>query len=599
MGAQRVEHADYSFSVDTATGTLARLSVGGECLVYRAFSALRDEHWSTPEPRTSLVESRDRFVFAHEYGPSGYGLEARTVIDHDPDQVRLSYTATVTEPFQRNRLGLCLLLPATLAGAGIEKIGSNGRVEHLQLPRLIAPHQPCTDIATLSFVVSGAAVRIAFSGDVFEMEDQRNWTDFSFKVYGTPLALPFPVRLETGDRVEQSITIGVARAGEDAAAPLRWGRSSPAAGERHTGRMPAVGSRVRSDVDEARRPAVALPLDYYRIDVEGDAKAGGGGSAPDHHYHWAHDRGRAGVRMGDRAIRVIADPTSAEVSPGAPGAGMSGTDAAFAELNRSRPAAAAPEMPIVFTASPQVHDRDDETVVDNLFGLRATLASVKALYPGHPFGLGLLELTPHFNPAAGDLAVNRAIRRADPRQETTFALVWALAALCEAAAAGCSFVTIFDTSGAYGWEADGRLLPAAHLLFDLAEGGFTGAAARGAPAVRGAPAGRGTRSEVASIEILLPPESLSAPRRFALRRRTVPRAAIAANAGLEPWEADPVSLAGGAADAWRIRAVGPDAAARTPAEFRSFRRTSVHEVSGTGRVVLPPGSYLFLKEYER
>ncbi len=597
MGDQWVEHDDYSFSVDTATGTIARLSVAGECLVYRAFSALRDEHWGTPAPRTSLIESQDRFVFAHDYQPSGYGLEARTVIDHDPDHVRLSYTATVTEPFRRNRLGLCLLLPATLAGAGIEKIGSKGRVERLQLPRLIEPHQPCTDIATLSFVASGAAVRIGFSGDVFEMEDQRNWTDFSFKVYGTPLALPFPVRLDAGERVEQSITIGIERMGDESAAPLRPGRSSHAARTWHTGRMPAVGSRVRSGFGEARRPTVALPLDYYRVDVEGDATASGdvgGGSTPrDHVYHWTHDRRPADERLGDRGVHVLADPTGAEVSPGAPGSGMIGTDAAFAELNRSRPAAPDPDVPIVFTASPQVHDRDDETVVDNLFGLRATLASAKALYPGHPIGIGLLELTPHFNPAAGDLAVNRSIRRADPRQETTFALVWALAALCEASAAGCSFVTLFDTSRAYGWEADGRLLPAAHLLFDLAEGGFTG------PAARRPAAGRGDPSDGATVEIRLPPESLSAPRRYALRRGTPPHAAIAANAGLEPWEADPVSLGGGTADAWRIRAIGPHAPARTPAEFRSFRRESVQEIPGTARVVVPPGSYLFLKEHER
>ena len=29
---------------------------------------------------------------------------------------------------------------------------------------------------------------LAFEGDIFEMEDQRNWTDASFKTYCTPLA---------------------------------------------------------------------------------------------------------------------------------------------------------------------------------------------------------------------------------------------------------------------------------------------------------------------------------------------------------------------------------------------------------------------------
>ena len=38
-------------------------------------------------------------------------------------------------------------------------------------------------------------------GETFETEDQRNWSDASFKTYGTPLHLPFPVEVEEGTRV--------------------------------------------------------------------------------------------------------------------------------------------------------------------------------------------------------------------------------------------------------------------------------------------------------------------------------------------------------------------------------------------------------------
>ena len=46
-----------------------------------------------------------------------------------------------------------------------------------------------------------------FAGDVFEMEDQRNWTDASYKTYCTPLALPFPVEIPEGARISQSVTL--------------------------------------------------------------------------------------------------------------------------------------------------------------------------------------------------------------------------------------------------------------------------------------------------------------------------------------------------------------------------------------------------------
>ena len=39
---------------------------------------------------------------------------------------------------------------------------------------------------------SGGEVTISFTGDLFEMEDQRNWTDASYKTYSTPLRIPYP-----------------------------------------------------------------------------------------------------------------------------------------------------------------------------------------------------------------------------------------------------------------------------------------------------------------------------------------------------------------------------------------------------------------------
>jgi hypothetical protein len=44
-------------------------------------------------------------------------------------------------------------------------------------------------------------------GDIFEMEDQRNWTDASKP--SAPLHLPYPVPIESGTRVEQSITFSL------------------------------------------------------------------------------------------------------------------------------------------------------------------------------------------------------------------------------------------------------------------------------------------------------------------------------------------------------------------------------------------------------
>jgi hypothetical protein len=82
---------------------------------------------------------------------------------------------------------------------------------------------------------AGTAFRLSFIGDVFETEDQRNWTDASFKTYSTPLSRPFPVSVAAGTVVRQSVlleaaTLERAEIVEAAAATARNGvASGPAA----------------------------------------------------------------------------------------------------------------------------------------------------------------------------------------------------------------------------------------------------------------------------------------------------------------------------------------------------------------------------------
>ena len=60
-------------------------------------------------------------------------------------------------------------------------------------------------------------------GDTFEMEDQRNWLDASYKTYVRPLALPWPYTIGQGQRFTQSVALTVAGAFPPAprAAPSR------------------------------------------------------------------------------------------------------------------------------------------------------------------------------------------------------------------------------------------------------------------------------------------------------------------------------------------------------------------------------------------
>ena len=74
-------------------------------------------------------------------------------------------------------------------------------------PLLISPDQPAGDISGLRHCVDGIDTEIAFQGETFEMEDQRNWSDASFKTYCRPLSLPRPYRLHAGEVQRQEIHI--------------------------------------------------------------------------------------------------------------------------------------------------------------------------------------------------------------------------------------------------------------------------------------------------------------------------------------------------------------------------------------------------------
>jgi hypothetical protein len=60
--------------------------------------------------------------------------------------------------------------------------GWRGSWQEGVFPFFISPHQPFKKLQALSWSPSsGVQAKIRFEGEIFEMEDQRNWTDASFK----------------------------------------------------------------------------------------------------------------------------------------------------------------------------------------------------------------------------------------------------------------------------------------------------------------------------------------------------------------------------------------------------------------------------------
>ncbi len=102
------------------------------------------------------------------------------------------------------------------------------------LPDLIDPVQPMMAIRALTHEAApGVTVACRMEGDTYEMEDQRNWTDASYKTYVLPLALPWPytiARARGSIKPYACASRALAKAGRRVPSPARgppWSRSAP------------------------------------------------------------------------------------------------------------------------------------------------------------------------------------------------------------------------------------------------------------------------------------------------------------------------------------------------------------------------------------
>ncbi|HXF64551.1 MAG TPA: hypothetical protein VNK95_23170, partial [Caldilineaceae bacterium] len=200
-------------------GDLRYIRLGEREIVRRIYVAVRDQNWGTALRDVQMDIADDHFDIRYtvENRMNEIDFIWQGVITGERDgTIRFRMDGQARSTFLRNRLGFCVLHPLVCAGrpARIEHV--DGTVEQSVFPVQIAPQlvidgqikpvAPFAEMAALAYEVEpGLWAELRFEGDIFEMEDQRNWTDASFKTYSTPLGLPFPVTVQPGDAVRQAI----------------------------------------------------------------------------------------------------------------------------------------------------------------------------------------------------------------------------------------------------------------------------------------------------------------------------------------------------------------------------------------------------------
>jgi len=355
----------------------------------------------------------------------------------------------------------------------------------------VAPHQPFKDLGAITWEpAAGLQATVAFSGEVFETEDQRNWTDASFKTYCTPLDRPFPVEIEIGTEVNQGITIELEPKGGQ---PRISGTSQSElivvnASEEKP--LPLIGLGVSSygrPLSEAERDRIAaLRLDHLRIDVRfenprwrelletatSNAKAVGTHIQPAIFLSNLDDlqafsetvdhqvlQGCLVFYKGERATSEKWLEQASRLLPHTTVVG--GTNDNFAELNRGTPTS---RFPAAFSINPQVHAFDDLSLIENLEAQPEAVRSAQNISEAKIF-ISPVTLRPRSNPNVSAPAAEPSDRlpsSVDPRQRTLFGAAWTVGSLARLLPLnGIQSVTYYETIGWQGlMEAEaGNPLP--------------------------------------------------------------------------------------------------------------------------------------------
>ncbi|MCP8999315.1 hypothetical protein NFC73_06120 [Pseudarthrobacter sp. RMG13] len=500
------------WSAELVGDELAHISYLGRPVLRAVKAVVRDQDWQTPQPAVRTLEvTQDNECLQARWTVrfAGYGVEydGRLTADFTPAAVEIAFEGEAVHAFRSNRIGLVVLHPPADAGRDITVEHPDGGRTAARFPRDISPHQPFMDVAALEWADDGTAFRLSFTGDVFETEDQRNWTDGSFKTYSTPLARPFPVDVAAGNTVRHVVRLAAANvdAATLDAADLATDNPNTAALELpKTVALGAVAARVpRLAVGAAPHSGGLSPLTgldavlLELADEPGDRPRSGWAArleaaADEAAVHGAGLDIRAVAADPAAAVAELAPylsrakrlavfhPASQMTEPGSwpelksalhaagfRGELLAGVRSHFTELNRNSGRTPSDSDALTFSLTPQMHSTEATHIIDTVPMQRLVAQNALRLGGGRPVHVGPVTLLPRFNAVSTSGAAPEA--EADELQAEPFAAAWTLASIDALTLDGVESVTYFEASGPRGIsDAGGRLNPAGELLKEVA-----------------------------------------------------------------------------------------------------------------------------------
>jgi hypothetical protein len=212
---QRVEHA--GFTVDIARAAIRNVTYQGAQIIDLLYTAIRPWDWSTldPDEHSEVVEISGENCLVTITDLFAGSMQGKTVLTLQPNgKFTIDYQLSGLGKFEINRWGVCFCLN-TGDWMGSKVSASENTYSLL---KEISPQRVINGITQGLFPASNnlhfiapdkRSLKVLSTGKVLEAEDQRNWTDNTYKIYSGSLAEPRPFVIEKGMQWEQQVEFEV------------------------------------------------------------------------------------------------------------------------------------------------------------------------------------------------------------------------------------------------------------------------------------------------------------------------------------------------------------------------------------------------------
>ncbi len=460
---------------------------------------VRDKNWNNYNPKVLNSEEYKtkndiNFIFDLQYSDKLQKLIVKNKYIISESKLTFLSEGLFESDFWTNRIGFNLLLPLKDVIGKDVVITKESKKIKAKFPVAISPDQPFFKFNKIEYNFNKHYdVIIDFKGIDFEMEDQRNWGDASYKIYSGSLLDPFPYKINKGKKFYQEINIYFDKKNTN----IKNLDKKIYKISEHSSlkfKMPKIGIKIKKFDEINLVKNLNFNFFYFIKDFENNKENKIEQNFKKHIYLVAlidHNKDVKSViaqiyeYINNNKIflnKLLICPKiylnsfqPAGEWPNVPNLSkyymeakkffpdkliVGGMVTNFTELNRKRPEG---EFDVInFSLTPIVHDASDIGVMDTPEDVSYILKTLESFSNNKPIHVGPITIGMHHNPYGEKLANNSENQRLemaefDPRHDSLLGISWSVAILSQLIGENTKYLTFDSILGHHGILAENNM----------------------------------------------------------------------------------------------------------------------------------------------